>query len=143
MPPNSKDVGDETEAKIILEVIAHGLSVSLPFGDNDKYDVVIDDQGHLYRVQCKTAWRTKMGTIRFNTHSQTTRNGEYHETSYVGKIDAFLVRFPETETLYWIDIDGASERKMDLRLTETIDHPAINWAEEYEFTGEIPPDCDR
>lgn len=143
MEPNSKAVGDETEARIILELIAHGYSVSLPFGDNDKYDIIIDDAGRLYRVQCKTAWRTSPDTIRFNTHSQTTKDGDYHESSYSGEIDAFLVRCPETETLYWIDIERAAKRKMSIRSTAAIDHPSINWAEDYEFTGDIPASADR
>jgi hypothetical protein len=71
---NSKDRGDETEARAIREFVSSGHSVSIPFGDNDKYD----DGRSLYRVQCKTAWKNKPETIRFNTHSQTTRNGEYH-----------------------------------------------------------------
>ena len=142
METNSKDVGDETEATIILELISHGFSVSLPFGDNDKYDIVVDDAGSLYRVQCKTAWRTNPETIRFNTHSQTTKDGEYHESSYDGEIDAFVVRCPDTETLYWVDIERAARRKMTLRWTAAIDHPSINWAADYEFTGEIPTDDD-
>ena len=135
---NSKDRGDETEARAIHELISNGYSVSVPFGDNDKYDLVADDGETLYRVQCKTAWRNKEETIRFNTHSQTTREGEDHERTYQGEIDAFLVRHPETETMYWIGVDGATEQKMELRFDAEIDHPSINWAEEYEFDGEIP-----
>lgn len=138
MPRNSKDRGDETEARVIHELVSCGYSVSLPFGDNNKYDLVLDAGGELYRIQCKTGWTTKKGTMRFNTHSQTTRNGEYHESTYHGDIDAFLVRHPETEKLYWINIDDATEQKMELRFEADIDHPSINWAQEYEFTGEIP-----
>ena len=138
MSTNSKDIGNETEAKIIHELVAHGHSVSLPFGDNDKYDLIIDDAGRLYRVQCKTAWRTKIGTIRFNTHSQTTKDGEYYESSYEGEIDAFVVRCPDDETLYWVDVESVPTRKMSLRFTAAIDHPSINWAADFEFTGDIP-----
>ena len=134
---NSKDRGDETEARAIRDLVSSGSSVSIPFGDNDKYDLIVDDGENLYRVQCKTAWENKEETIRFNTHSQTTRDGEYHERTYHGEIDAFLVRYPKTETVYWIDIDDATEQKMELRFDAEIDHPSINWAENYEFDGEI------
>ena len=135
---NTKDKGDETEAEIIRELISCGYSVSIPFGDNDKYDLVVDDGSSLHRVQCKTGWANKEDTMRFNTHSQTTREGEYHEKTYHGEIDAFLVRYPANETTYWIDIDDATGQKMELRFNAEIDHPSINWAEEYEFEGEIP-----
>lgn len=135
---NPKDRGDETEAKAIQELVSNGYGVSVPFGDNDKYDLVVDDGEQLYRLQCKTAWQNKEETIRFNTHSQTTRDGKYHEQTYHDEIDAFLVRYPKIETLYWIDIDEATEQKMELRFEADIDHPSINWAENYEFDGEIP-----
>ncbi|WP_257299797.1 group I intron-associated PD-(D/E)XK endonuclease [Haloarchaeobius sp. FL176] len=132
--PNSKDVGDETEVAILHKLIEYGYSVSLPFGDNDKYDLVLDSGAELYRVQCKTAWQNKPDTIRFNTHSQTTRGGEYHESTYEDAVDAFIVRYPETGTLYWVDVADATSQKMELRFDADIDHPSINWASEYEFT---------
>ncbi|WP_423743200.1 group I intron-associated PD-(D/E)XK endonuclease (plasmid) [Haladaptatus sp. SPP-AMP-3] len=136
---DTKDRGDKTEAKIIREMISYGYSVSIPFGDNDKCDLTIDDMGNLYRFQCKTAWQNKEKTMRFNTHTQTTKEGNYHENTYDGEIDAFIVRYPENKRTYWIAIDEATEQKMELRFEGEIDHPSINWAEEYEFTGEIPP----
>ncbi|NIB98475.1 group I intron-associated PD-(D/E)XK endonuclease [Halobacterium sp. R2-5] len=135
---NSKQVGDETEARILSELVAAGYSVSVPFGDNDKYDLIVDDGETLHRVQCKTAWANKPETIRFNTHSQTTREGTYHEQTYQNEVDAFAVRYPETESLYWVDISEATEQKMELRFNAEIDHPNINWASDFEFDGELP-----
>jgi hypothetical protein len=135
---NSKDRGDETEAAIIQYLVANGYSISIPFGDNDKYDIVVNNGDRLYRVQCKTAWQTKDETIRFNTHSQTTKDGEYHENTYDDEIDAFAVRYPETEIIYWIPISEATAQKMELRFSADIDHPSINWAEDYELDKSIP-----
>lgn len=135
---NSKARGDTTEAKALHELIAAGYSVSVPFGDNDKYDLIVEDDGTLYRIQCKTAWPDNDSTIRFNTHSQTTKNGAYHEQGYRGDIDVFLVRNPKDDTLYWVDIRDAADRKMALRFEADIDHPSINWADEFEFDGSIP-----
>lgn len=135
---NSKAVGDETEARALSELVACGYSVSIPFGDNDKYDLIVDDETELYRIQCKTAWSNKAETLRFNTHSQTTRDGVYHEDTYQDSIDAFLVYYPESEQFYWIDTTDATDQKMELRFESEIDHPSINWAAEYEFEGRIP-----
>lgn len=135
---NSKRRGDETESKVLHELIAAGHTVSVPFGDNEKYDLILDTGDDLYRVQCKTAWQHNANTIRFNTHSQTTRDGQYHEQTYDGAIDVFLVRDPKSERLYWIDVDDATDRKMALRSDADIDHPSINWAEDHEFDGTIP-----
>ncbi|WP_440766821.1 group I intron-associated PD-(D/E)XK endonuclease [Natronorubrum sp. DTA7] len=135
---NSKHVGDKTESKALTELLECGYSVSIPFGDNDRYDLVVDDEGDLHRVQCKTGWRNKTETMRFNTHSQTTRDGSYHEQTYHGEIDAFLVYYPKNETFYWIDAADATGQKMELRFESEINHPSINWADAYEFDGTIP-----
>ena len=137
--PNSKRVGDETEVAAIRFLLSEGYTVSIPFGDNHPYDLVVDDHKRLYRLQCKTAWSTGNGTIRFNTHSQTTKNGEYHERSYRGLIDGVLVRNPDTDHFYLIPEDHLTDQKMALRFTSDIDHPAINWAASYRFFGDLSP----
>jgi hypothetical protein len=134
---NSKAKGDRTEAAAMQRFIDAGFSVSIPFGDNDKYDLVVDDGERLYRVQCKTAWEMEKGTIRFNTHSQTTKDGEYHEQTYDGEVDAFLIRYPAEETLYWVPVEEATQQKMELRFEAQIDHPSINWAEEFELENRV------
>ena len=67
-------------------------------------------------------------------------DGEDVETTYEGEIDAFLLRFPATEALFWIPEGRASAQKMGLRYAAEIDHPSINWADEFEFRGAIPED---
>ncbi len=134
---SSKDTGDETEAAIISQLITLGYSVSIPFGDNDRYDLIVDDGTDLFRIQCKTAWQNKPQTIRFNTHSQTTKNGAYHEHTYDDEIDGFLVRYPDQEQLFWIPIEDATAQKMELRYEASIDHPSINWAADYVFDGQL------
>lgn len=135
---STKQTGDGTEAAILAALIERGHSVSVPFGDNDKYDLVVEVDTSLYRIQCKTAWSNKPETIRFNTHSQTTREGEYHEQTYQGEIDAFIIRYPPDGGLYWVDIEEATEQKMELRFEGEIDHPRINWASEYRFDTAAP-----
>lgn len=130
---NPKERGDATEAAVMNYLITNGYSVSIPFGDNDKYDLILDDGDDLSRIQCKTAWKNKENTIRFNTHSQTTRSGEYHESTYHGEVDVLIARYPERETMYWIPIEDATEQKMELRFDGKINHPSINWASDYRI----------
>ena len=135
---NSKDVGDLTELKTIGKFISGGYQVAIPFGDNSKYDLILDDDGEFYRVQCKTSWTCADGGFMFNTHSQTTRNGEYHETTYGNDIDAFAVYYPENGKLYWIEPEAATSKKRTLRSSAKSDHTSIYWAADYEFDGQIP-----
>lgn len=53
---NPKATGDVTETRLLHELVAAGCSVSVPFGDNDPYDLVVDTGKEFLRVQCKTGW---------------------------------------------------------------------------------------
>jgi len=63
-----KAVGEKTEAIIIAELIKKDYVVLLPFGDNQRYDLVIHHNNEFIRVQCKTG-RLRNGAIVFNTIS--------------------------------------------------------------------------
>jgi hypothetical protein len=69
-----KSKAEKTEV-VILSWLTGGKSVTvlLPFGGgNGRYDMVIDDNGTFYRVQCKTVRLEKNGTvIAFNAASST------------------------------------------------------------------------
>lgn len=135
---NTKQTGDETEARIIAAFIAEGYSVSVPFGDNDKYDLVLDTGDQLLRIQCKTGW-IEDDVVRFKTASQTTADGEVTMTDYDGAVDAFAVRCKENGELYWVPIEDAGKKSTYLRLTEPkIDHPSVKLAERYRFDDRLP-----
>ena len=50
-----KDVGDRTTLAVMLALRCLGYQVSVPFGENSRYDLVVDDGRRLQRVQCKTS----------------------------------------------------------------------------------------
>ena len=47
--------GKQTELEILLYVTKLGYSVSIPWGDKDRYDQIWDINGNLIRIQVKTA----------------------------------------------------------------------------------------
>ena len=52
---NSKEIGNLTELQCITALYELGCDVSIPFGNSQKYDVIIDYNNKLYRVQIKHA----------------------------------------------------------------------------------------
>lgn len=68
---NSKHKGSIAELQFMLDAARRGFGVAKPFGDNERYDVVLDAARRLWRVQVKgggaehhngfavrTCWRT-------------------------------------------------------------------------------------
>ena len=46
----NKQKGDIGEAKCLAKMIELGIPVSLPFGDNQRYDMIIDVNGELKKI---------------------------------------------------------------------------------------------
>ena len=50
---NTKQLGNFTELQCITYLYQIGCAVSIPFGNSEKYDVIIDYNDKLYKVQIK------------------------------------------------------------------------------------------
>ena len=69
-----KSKAEKTEAAILARLSGQeGVTILLPFGGgNGRNDMVIDDHGTFYRVQCKTGRLEQNGTVvAFNAASST------------------------------------------------------------------------
>lgn len=132
--------GDFTEAIVIAELMRRSIPVSLPFGDNERYDLILETQnGELLRVQVKTGWLSN-GKVEFHAKSQHTNSTGNIYKAYDGDIDYFLVYCHELEALYFIGEDEF-EGSISLRVEEPkMENRRINWASEFEFDERWPPD---
>jgi PD-(D/E)XK endonuclease len=100
-----KDIGDRSVLAAILALRLAGYAVLVPFGENTRYDAVIDDGDRLARVQVKTG-RLRGGAIRFAACSAYGhhRNPQASRRSYRGQVDYFVVYCPDTGGVYLIPI---------------------------------------
>ena len=51
----TKEKGNLTEILCLCEFAKLGIKVSIPYGEDCKYDFIIDVKGHLLKIQCKTS----------------------------------------------------------------------------------------
>ena len=132
-----KAIGDRTTLAVMLALDHAGYPVLVPFGENTRYDLVIDEGYRLARVQCKTG-RLRQGAVRFNACSFYAHHRNPREPSrdYLGEIDYFAVYCPETQGVYLVPIEDTPVRRLgSLR----IDPPAngqrrhIRFASLYEI----------
>jgi hypothetical protein len=101
-----KEIGDRSQLAIMLALRDAGLAVYLPFGENTRCDLIIDDGESLSRVQCKTG-RLRLGAIRSavcSCYGHHRNPGESRRT-YQGQIEFFAVYCPETEGVYLVPIE--------------------------------------
>src|SRR5437868_3907397 len=68
-----KAIGDRSQLVAMLALRRAGFDLSVPFGENTRYDLVIDDGKSLARVQCKTG-RFRKGAVVWNVCSSNAHH---------------------------------------------------------------------
>lgn len=132
----SVDKGDASEATVIAKLKQKGHTVLKPFGDNQRYDIVIDTEDGFEKVQVKTArpHHEKDGAVVFKTegtHSNTNKNEKkpYDKS----EIDSFIAYYHKENDLIYVPVEEAPKSSMILRYSAKTDQPQINWIEENKF----------
>jgi hypothetical protein len=132
-----KAVGDRSTLAILLALEEAGYGLLIPFGENTRYDVAIDDGTRLFRVQCKTG-RLRKGAVRFSACSSYAHHPNPRATrrDYLGQIDYFAVYCPETTAVYLIPIEEIALRRQGaLRVDPPLNgqRRRIRYAADYEL----------
>lgn len=130
---DTKDKGNLAELAAAKKAISKGLSVSFPFGDNERYDLIIDYGDKLERAQVRKASQRE-GYLVFKCYSNHRSGGEIKRESFQeDEIDVFLVRRQENDEIYRIPVDETPATEMRLRLGQTGNNQEknVNWADDY------------
>jgi PD-(D/E)XK endonuclease len=125
---------------ITAMAIQLGLTVLRPLCEGRRYDLIIDLEPQLLRVQCKLAQRLGgVLSVRLKTSRYTP--GGYVTTGYTpAEVDAIGAYSPELNRCYLIPISEVSGgRAVHLRLDPTRNNQAqgIRWAADYELEAMI------
>lgn len=122
-PAQTKLLGDATEAVVLAALVRKGITVLLPFGDKERYDMVIhSNSGRFLRVQCKTAWvdRKRKHVIQFKTCFRVGRTSKVSETYTATMVDGFAVWSPEYDLLMWVPVECVTAKEtMSINLDTT------------------------
>jgi len=130
---DTKRIGDISEAQVITAFTKLGYQVLLPFGENHRYDLVVDDGKNLLRIQVKTG-RVRGGVIKYNCSSTHAHRGETSRP-YFGEIDYLAVYCPQTEKVYILPEKELTASVAHLRLLPTRNNmkKTIRWASDFEL----------
>ena len=141
-----KLISDRTTAMVLARLLDFYEVVLLPFGENQRYDLVVEDGDRFVRVQCKTGRLQKHGAIKFNTCSSTyhhpnapTRYG--NALDYRGQADYFGVYCSENGAVYIVPVHSVGRRSAFLRISPTLNsqRERVRWARDYILTPGGPP----
>lgn len=141
-------LGNTNELKCILAFMQLGYHCSIPYGNEARYDFIVDLNGKLLRIQCKNSHNpTSRGEIKtdcitFSTVSATINTKETIKKAYTSEeIDYFATSF--NDKVYVIPVEECSQGTKTLRFSPP-NNGNLNYchAEDYEISKrfEINPE---
>lgn len=110
---NSKDKGNIGEALALAEFIKYGIAVSIPYGDNARYDLVADFNGKLNKIQVKYCNQkiSENNSIICPCASSTNHTTNKHYTTYENDIDYFVFYLAKWDELLLVPIEKIGSKK--------------------------------
>jgi PD-(D/E)XK endonuclease len=136
-PPTRKQKGDLAELKVAGDLRRRGYDISIPFGEESSYDLVVDRDGRLERVQVKYAERGDRSVIEVRCYSMTIVNGKVRSrTPYTqDSIDWLAVYDATTDRCFYIPAcelgDGRSNFTLRFTPTENSQRAGVRFADRY------------
>lgn len=117
---NTNEKGGLGESRFVYELTKHGYKVSLPLGHDASYDMIIDKDGALQRVQVKSVESSddvvQVKTTRTYTSGDRIVTRTYSPTDF----DQLAVFDRRGDQCYLVPINLVANKTMiSLRLTPT------------------------
>ena len=131
---NSTMIGNIGEASAIYQFSKRNIPVSIPFGQNVPYDMIIQVSDKLYKIQCKTTRISYEDKMSFNI---TRTNGftNIHTPYTYKEIDFFYLHCVQNGYCGLVNIKEVPSREFVLRLTRPKNNQRINihYAKDYDL----------
>ena len=109
---NSKSKGNIGEIAIAKEFIKFGWSVAFPFGDNERYDLIVDDGKNLKKVQVKYAGaKSQNNAWRCTCCSSTNHTTNKKLSSYKDDVDIIAFYIADLDQCIMFNIDEIKDHK--------------------------------
>ncbi len=127
----TKQKGDLAEVAIMKDLLKKGYKVSIPFGEDNKYDLIVLKKNKFLRLQCKYS-KVKNNMIRVRCRSANN----WKLLKYTAKdIDYIVVYNIVNDTCYYIPskMFKNGRNAINLRLTppKSGRRKDVNWASNF------------
>ena len=113
---NTKSVGNIGEVKVLAKFVELGILVYLPFGDNEKADLIADFNGKLNKIQVKTSIKAEDGKMIFDITSSTQhRKNEIKHVYTPEEIDYFACYNIERQCILLFKVNEVPNTSITVR----------------------------
>lgn len=138
---NTVQIGDIGEAFAIAKFTKAGFTVSNPIANNARYDLIVDINNRLYRVQVKTLQKvTEEVKMEFYTKTTNYTKGKWKSNRYTdSEIEMLFLYCLENDWCGLYLVEGECPSQITVRLSPPKNNQkiGINMAEDFEFNTQI------
>lgn len=115
---DTKLKADIAESAVVTELLRRGLRVLKPVGDRLPYDLAVDINGKLLKLQVKSAWLRK-GTYFVDSRRTKTNRRHMLRERYNGKdFDFAILYIDDLKVFYIMPVLVFSSYKSEIALVE-------------------------
>ena len=119
---DTKIKGNLTEMECMAAFMELGFGVSIPFGEDSRYDFIADVNDKLYKIQCKTVRQSGSNTTNWSRTKYEPNEVDFFATSYNKK--CYLVPLNEC----------SNEKTLRIRLPKNNQTKGISFLKDYELS---------
>jgi hypothetical protein len=118
---SSKQKGDIAEYRVIAELLRRGLNVLRPLGDRLPYDLAVEKDGSLIRIQVKMAWNDPSGNYVIDIRRSQTNRRVFKHTKYeTGDFEFLIAWLPDLDVFYIFPSDFACTFGSSIAMVEGV-----------------------
>lgn len=134
---NTKSIGNIGEVKVLSWFIEHNIPCYLPFGDNERADLIAEFNNKLNKIQIKTSNIVNNNVINFDLfsriHSITVAGNTHKIYYYNNEIDYFALYNMVYDEIYLVKNSIINTKSIRIRLgaSQNNQHKNINYACDY------------
>ena len=131
---DTKSIGNIGEAKVLCKFVELGISVYLPFGVNERSDLIAEFNGKLNRIQVKTSIKAEDGKMIFDLTSSTQhrKNGEKHIYTD-NEIDYFVCYNIQRDKIFLIPVNETPSTSITIRYEKSKNNQIQNIKFEQDY----------
>lgn len=132
---DTKRLGNLGELKALTKFAEYSIPVFIPYGENERVDLLADFNNKIQRIQVKSSSTIVNGAISFNIRSTTVNSVKTKIHQYTSdEIDYFVLYSKVTDTCYIIPIEEAPTSIIMLRVTPPANGQIKGIRMEYDYT---------
>ena len=119
---DTKLKGDIAEQAVILYALKRGWGVAKPIGDRMPYDLVLDINGTLIKLQVKSAWfdQQKQNFVVDTRRTQTNRRRMVRSTYSGNDFDFAVIYIEELDVFYIMPVEVFISYGSEIHLIEAV-----------------------